>query len=443
MQQFGFPKTNRSAFFNFLRAKYELYTGQVDVKSYPYYVSMDPSDRCQLRCPTCPTGIENESRRSKTEDPIIFRRDRTMLSPELYDALLEEMGEYLFLIMFYNYGEPLLNEHVPTFIRKAKAYNIDTEIHTNLSLPLSDEYIESLLGSGLDRIHASIDGFSQENYQIHRVGGNVELVKGNLQRLVKARQRLHLNTEITYNFLVFSHNEHEIPAIQRFCQELGINFNRREAFIHDPDWLPSYRKQEVPWEVPQAALLREDAPLGWSPLPSIEETHCPSGCGWHYGYSVVTSSGSIAPCCAATREEHDLGKVIPGSVSFAQVWNNHNYRKSRAFFAGKDTQDLDSIQTVCTQCPYPKALHHLYSIHDFKVIAQFNNVFKNSDPVLEQGFDLFCRSRYNQEIHKLFQDGMEFLSAHPFVGHESDKDTAKFVEFFEQFCLPKSELQTV
>src|SRR2546426_11539759 len=58
-----FRKKNRSAYSNFLRAKYEAYTGAVEVTSYPYYLSIDPCDICQLRCPTCPTGIENERKK--------------------------------------------------------------------------------------------------------------------------------------------------------------------------------------------------------------------------------------------------------------------------------------------------------------------------------------------------------------------------------------------
>ena len=113
-----------------------------------------------------------------------------MLISDLFDALLDELGEYLFLIMFYNYGEPLLNKNLPDFIRKAAARNIETEVHTNLSLPLSDQQVEELLGSGLNYLNASIDGFSQETYQIHRVGGNLDLVKRNLERLVATRDRL-------------------------------------------------------------------------------------------------------------------------------------------------------------------------------------------------------------------------------------------------------------
>jgi len=426
-----FKKTQRSAYLNFLRAKYEMYTGQIHVKSYPYYLGMDPCDLCQLRCPTCPTGIENESKRSKSADTLIFRNDRTRMTPSLFDALLDELGDYLFLILFYNYGEPLLNKNLPTFIKKANKLRIETEIHTNLSLPLSGQEIEDLLTSGLDHLAASIDGFSQETYQIHRVGGNLELVKSNLERLVTARERLGLKTGISYNFLVFSFNEHEIPAAQKYCQELGLDFNSRDAFMDNPEWLPSYRKQEQPWVVPKEARLREETSLGWSPLPAVNESKSPSSCAWHYGFSVVSAGGQVAPCCPVAKEKDDFGTLIPGRVSFADIWNNDLYTKSRADFAGKEIEGLKEVQTVCTRCPYPKTIHHLYSLHDAKVITQFRKVFEGSDPVLNQAFDLFCRIRYGISMHEFNQGGFPPLEQ-LFVGNESKTDTAKFVEFFQK-----------
>src|SRR4051794_17061266 len=86
-----FAKANRPAFVNFLRAKYEMYTGAVQVGSYPYYLTLEPSDICQLRCPTCVTGIENETKRRK-EDGNIFRSGRTKLTMSLAETLLEELG---------------------------------------------------------------------------------------------------------------------------------------------------------------------------------------------------------------------------------------------------------------------------------------------------------------------------------------------------------------
>ena len=133
-----FHKTSDIAYLNFLRARFERYTGETAVGSFPYIMGVDASSHCQLRCPLCPTGIENESRGSS--EPLRYRT-RTHLDPDVFDDLLSELGEFLFMIMFYNWGEPLLNKNLPSLIRKAHRHKIATEIHTNLSLELSDERI--------------------------------------------------------------------------------------------------------------------------------------------------------------------------------------------------------------------------------------------------------------------------------------------------------------
>jgi MoaA/NifB/PqqE/SkfB family radical SAM enzyme len=425
-----FGKTNDSAYINFLRAKYEMYKGAVDVTSYPYILTIDPSDICQLRCPTCPTGIEAESRKGKTAEEAIYRSERSMLTGDLFDSLLDEVGEYLFLILFYNYGEPLLNRNLPAFIRKASALNIETETHTNLSLPLSDQYIEDLLTSGLNHLYASIDGFTQPIYEIHRVGGNIELVKNNFVKLAAARDRLRSKTVIHYNYLVFSFNEHEVPEARTFAKALGIEFHTRDAFVHLPSWLPSYRRNEKPITVaeevaapPEFSYREDGAILSWNPLPHIDETKAPSRCAWHYGFSVVQPRGEIAPCCAVAKEKFDFGTVVPGHRSFADVWNGDHYKTSRAAFAGHTSDAANGAGTICSRCPLPKFIHHLFSPRDGQVIEQFYSVYRGADPVLKQAFDLMCQSRWGISV-----DGHQ-----PQVsGLGNEKDTAAFVQFIEE-----------
>ncbi len=396
-------KTNREAFVNFLKAKYAMYTGAVRVDSYPYYISIDPSDICQLKCPTCPTGIENESRRVRENPLKVVRTDRSKMSPELYDSLLDEMGPYLFLVNFYNYGEPLLNQHLATFIRRAADLDIETVVHTNLSLKLSDERVDALMDCGLDRLTCSVDGFTQEAYEVHRVGGNVELVKENLSRMAKARDRLGTATEITYKFLVFSHNENEVGAAEEFSDSIGIKFERNEAFVHEKSWLPSYRKDEEPqtsdeeaaklaseWEAAGRSgyFMDHELAASWSPLPKGIPSAYPGACAWHYSYSVVTAGGPVSPCCAAAKEDDDFGTMRAGEVSFENVWNGDRYVKSRMAFAGTESEELAHVDTICMRCYYPKFVHHLYTPYDTRVLEQSKKLFAESEPELARAFTL-------------------------------------------------------
>ena len=429
-----FYKKNRTAFLNYVRAKYEMYTRAVDVQSYPYFMGIDPSDICQLRCTTCPTGIDNSRKKNHAADSTPFRAKRAILAPELFAALLDEMGEYLFWINFYNYGEPLLNKDLPAFIRKARDRDIYTDIHTNLSLPLSDERIDAILDSGLDHLSASVDGFTQETYQIHRVGGNLALVKKNLERLAAARARKGAAMDITYAMLVFSFNEHEKPAVEAYCRDLGINFDPRDAFIDDPSWLPSYRANEKPVQLKTEARIREDVNESFWPLPRVE-ARAHSSCAWHYGYSVLTAGGPIAPCCPVTKDKHDIGTLIPGEVRFADIWNGKLMRKSRADFAGKRVAGLEGIETVCTRCPYDKTIHHLYSVRDILVLTQFHRQFGTADPELASAFELLSTLRYGTSLESLARDGDPSPRDNLFVGTESHDEPAAFVAYFADHLL--------
>ena len=399
----NFYKLNQLAYQNFLLAKYERFTGKILVKSYPYFIGIDPSSICQLRCPSCPTGVENESRRTGSKTKF---RNRTMLTQELFDALIDELGEYLFLIMFYNWGEPLLNKDLSGYIRKAKEFNIYTEIHTNLSIRMSDQFIEVLLCSGIDDIAASIDGFSHESYQIYRRGGNFGLVKENIERLACARDKLDLSTNIIWNFLVFSFNEHEIEDTRRFCAEHGIIFNQREAFIDNPDWLPSYRKREIKIDESIKHKIR-DIVQAFNPKKREMKK---SSCAWHYSYSVVNADGSVSPCCAPWEQEHDFGNIEPGLISFADIWNNNKFQKSRSALAHKPIKGLNQVNTICLQCPYGENIQDLYSPLDVEVINQFDRVYGDSDSVLKQAFETYKNQKQfvdffeNNILNKLPED---------------------------------------
>jgi MoaA/NifB/PqqE/SkfB family radical SAM enzyme len=408
-----FPKENLSAFLNFLRAKYEAYTRAQTVFSRPYYAMIDPCDVCQLRCPTCPTGIENEGRRTGNGLETTYRTDRSKLKPELFDAVLAEIGEYLFLLELHSWGEPLLNKHATSYVRTAMALNVEVHMHTNLSLPLADERIDDLASCGLDCLFASVDGFSQEAYEKFRIGGNVDLVKENLKRLAEARSRLGVEMEIVYKFLVFRWNEHEIPAARRFAEDLGLRFLLQDACINDDSWLPSHRENEAPflsasdiealdrrWAAAgQRGYLREHEkhPV-WLPLAAdhnwvpADGSRAESFCGWHYSTTVIQPRGHVAPCCFAAKNEDRFGQIIPSEALLSEAWNGPRYRRARAAFADAVLDAPDDADSLCVRCVFPEPLRHVLSYNDGKVAKQFSHLFGNQLPTLTRAFELLSKA---------------------------------------------------
>jgi MoaA/NifB/PqqE/SkfB family radical SAM enzyme len=465
-----FKKTNREAYTNFLRSKYEAYTGATTVRSYPYYLLIDPADICQLRCTTCPTGMDNEDRRSGSSGAP-FRGTRSVMKPALFDALIEEAGPYLFFLMLYNWGEPLLNKSIHEFIKKANAYDIQTEIHTNLSLQLSERRIDELLSCGLDILTGSIDGFSQEAYQIHRVGGDIELIKKNLEALASARDRLGSNTQIIYKMLVFGHNEHEISAARQYAKDIGIGFTHEDAAVPDETWMSSARRKKLPKgfdkkmegdpsQDPNSVSGGErvkdrdsnlaktiDQPPAEEPVDLAKEQErldilfpdkkgkdkFPNFCSWHYGYSVVTAGGPVAPCCSTAKESDDFGRVSPGEIRFADVWNNEKFRRARGALAGADLSETTGIKTICEPCRFPRFVQQLYSIYDTKVFAAFHRQFSQTEPALEAAFRLLSRTRYGLRVRRRLRRGIFDPKMLVTAGTGSERKTSAFVNFYEQY----------
>ncbi len=427
-----FRKSNLSAYLNFLRTKYEAYSGAVRVESHPYYAMVDPCDLCQLRCPTCPTGIENAARGRSEAPDSTYRTDRGRMSKALFEALMAEVGEFLFLVDFHSWGEPLLNEDFPALIRSAKKHEISTHTHTNLAMKLTDQRIEELLSSGLDFLIASVDGFSQETYERFRVGGEFELAKENMWRVARARDRLGAPTQVIYKFLVFSWNEHEVERARTWASDAGLGFLAQDAIVPDESWLPSYRRGEKTfltvadvdrleqkWTATGDAAYwrRHERHDTWMPvssddkwIPSAEREAAPY-CAWHYFGTVVQPAGHIAPCCITAKSEDRFGKLVVGETRLEDVCNGEPFQTARAAFAGLSVPGANA-DNICTRCYFPDAFKQVPSSNDTKIVDQYFTVFRGADPVLDEAFELLSNDGTTENRSRFVKYFDDFLPAY-------------------------------
>ena len=196
-------------------AKYHYEARSVSLLSQPIGIVADPSNVCQLACPGCV-----HSRHSETFK--LFDWPKGTLTPDCFSQLLKLHGAHAIGVYFCNYGEPLLNLNTPKLIHVAKQYLLGTALSTSFSVSRFDA--EAYVESGLDFIVASIDGATQPVYQQFRRNGNLELVFGNLRKLAEAKRKLRKRTPVvSWNFLAFEHNQHEIPVAERMARELGVD----------------------------------------------------------------------------------------------------------------------------------------------------------------------------------------------------------------------------
>ena len=344
-------------------AKYHYEARSVSLLSGPVGIVADPSNMCQLACPGCVHSEHSETFK-------LFDWPKGTLTQDCFSQLLKLHGSHAIGVYFCNYGEPLLNLNTPKLIRLAKQYLLGTALSTSLSVVRFDA--EAYVESGLDFMVASIDGATQPVYQQFRRNGNLELVFGNLRKLAEAKRKLRKRTPVvSWNFLAFEHNQHEIPLAERKARELGVD-QFRVVVPWGVEWDdPEIRPASVKAGVRRLNWLSAtNLPQNWNPFPeslaaeTIEQAfenpwdrrllrdETPSKghtCKWLYNNIVMDATGRIMPCCGAPSPDTNLvfTKVTAGE---AGTYNSPMHQEARRSFS-TPTPVTDS-SPFCVKCPW-------------------------------------------------------------------------------------------
>jgi hypothetical protein len=106
-------------------------------------------------------------------------------------------------------------------------------------------------------ITCSIDGASQETYQLYRVRGNFDTVIRNIER-INHFKRIHRSEypRLSWQFVVFGHNEHEIPIARAMAASLRMEFATKISW--DDKLSPIRDRKSVQTDTGEPALTREE-----------------------------------------------------------------------------------------------------------------------------------------------------------------------------------------
>ncbi|MBM4035206.1 MAG: radical SAM protein [Planctomycetes bacterium] len=295
----------------------------------PYFLMIEPTNACNLRCPLCPTG------RGTLGRPTAF------LPLDSFRRCIAELGTCLIEVNVSNYGEPMLHKDLSAMIACAKAAGARVSIGSN-GLFLNDDAARQLVESGLDLIYISFDGVDQETYAKYRVGGSLQKVIEGVKALLAQRKALgRANPFVELQFLVMKHNESQLDAFRKLADELGadrrvikpVSFNVADwddpatrsafaGFFPDDPRYQVYRREGDAW------LWRRDG-LAFCTAPWRSLT--------------VLADGRIVPCCRDPRGHYAMGSVADGVL---KVWNGPRFRKFRKALARQRAQTA-----ICRVCP--------------------------------------------------------------------------------------------
>ncbi len=277
-----------------------------------YFESLmiEPTNKCNLSCPVCPTG--NKATLKK----------KGCMKFDQFKLIVDQVDGFLKNINLWGYGEPFLASNIHKMIDYVGDKKIFLTIHTNGSF-LNKEVMDVLKNNYKVSVSFSVDGLSQETYGHYRLGGDFEKVFGNMLRLIKFKQKNNLsNLQIIWQFLVNRVNEFEVSEVIEIAKKINVNklklktisigddHSRYKDFIPDNQ---NYHRKKVT-DPNSVICFFVDS-----------------------GMPVVTWDGNVLPCCQDYKDKVIMGNVFRRSL--IDIWNNKKYQKFRKDYR-KDKNDF-------------------------------------------------------------------------------------------------------
>jgi radical SAM protein with 4Fe4S-binding SPASM domain len=294
---------------------------------YPVIAQIEPTNFCNLSCPLCFTTSETAARPSG------------LLSFNRFKAFIDEAGDYLLLIVLWNWGEPFLNPELFKMIAYAKSKNIVVHSSTNGHVKFDEATAGQLVDTGLDSLVFGIDGARQETYSQYRKGGNLEKVLENVKTVVRAKKRKGSRTpRLTLRFVVMQHNEKELTLARRLAEELEVDY----FALKTVDMPLALGKDLDSHFAPRNQIYRRyEYDEG-----SFRRKNIPFTCMRPWKRITLDALGEIIPCEFDYKNVHSFGGLKSGTSALS-IWKGTPAGEFRKKFH-KGNNDF----YLCKNCTY-------------------------------------------------------------------------------------------
>jgi putative metalloenzyme radical SAM/SPASM domain maturase len=184
------------------------------LRDFPAKLFVETTTRCNLNCFMC----VKQNRGSEVSEGDF--------SPELFTRL-EAAFPHLEALILNGVGEPLLNPHLESFIRRAKKLMPASGWIGFQSNGLLMTHLRalSLIDAGLDTVCISIDAVAPEQFRSLREGGDVEGVDMALSALKNARALCNRpEVKVGIEFVAMRSNISVLPETLEWAASRGASF---------------------------------------------------------------------------------------------------------------------------------------------------------------------------------------------------------------------------
>jgi len=278
----------------------------------PIAINIEPSNVCNLRCPTCPAGSGEMNRPGR------------MMRDDEFKRIIDQVKGHVQNIVLWNYGEPFLNKELLFMIRYAADNGMYVETSSNGEFFRSREFCDDIVKCGLQKLIVCLDGADQETIGKFRRGAHFEKIIEGIQLMVDAKkERKSKIPAIELQFIVMKHNAHQRAQIKQIATELGVDIFCEKAVGLDSS-APNFQDMAKEFLPEDASMIRFYRNGDGTYALRGEITNY---CSRIFQSVVINSDGTVVPCCYDLYSKYVMGNIFEESL--ASIWRNAKYNKFR------------------------------------------------------------------------------------------------------------------
>jgi MoaA/NifB/PqqE/SkfB family radical SAM enzyme len=301
----------------------------------PKQVRIEASTACQLRCPACATA------QGKTAAGIGV----AFLKPAPFRTLLTE-NTWIEEVELSNWGEIFLNPDLSEIIKIAHEQHVVLTAGNGTNFNnVSSDVLEALVVYGFRHLTIALDGATEETYRIYRHRGSFEQVIDNIKALNRVKHSHNsIFPKLTWQFIPFLHNEHEIPKAHEMAQELGMEFRLKLA------WDDLFDATEEFAPVRDKALVRQFSSTGVADRKEYFDKHGEnflqkSICSQLWRSPQINWDGRLLGCCI--NYWGDFGNVFEQNFERLLAGESMSYAKQMLLGEADGREDIP-----CSVCKH-------------------------------------------------------------------------------------------
>jgi radical SAM protein with 4Fe4S-binding SPASM domain len=330
---YRFERMSYKRILNWIMTEAAIYRNTIEPGGWPTHVQLEPTSLCNLKCALCPV----------TQG---LHRATGHMEYSIFKGFVDDVGDYLLLMMLWDWGEPLMNPAILDMVRTAHSRGIKTVTSTNGYLLARRGFAEDLVRSGLDNLIVAVDGITQESYSRYRQSGELAKALEGIRCVVEAKKKLSSRTPlVNFRFIPMRHNEHEIPDLVRLASELHVDVLCLKTLNPAANDMYNIGRQDLETHtefLPTAPALRR---FRYDNAEGEHRIRRHPFCKNPWNSPTIHWDGTVSPCTYDYEERFPFGRL--GDQSFREIWHGEPYRH----FRRKLRQEWPNIM-MCGNCSY-------------------------------------------------------------------------------------------